>query len=219
MKALLSFLPCKPRTRSTHSHLREPFLCAAAALLSIPGRYQETLSRLGRITHSERCPACLYEEMMFGVADHLGINEIASFLAHAGVTAIEAEGWRAWATAYVEMEIEGQPNSYYTPVLKQAKQMAIDRITQDPKWVLRSLHPAAPGNYCPECEKAPNSHSTVRTSDDKASGNADAGPSSNSRSSSITPDTLLDATPMIYDVNDEVSCGSDLDNDLRMGPG
>jgi hypothetical protein len=115
------------------------------------------------------------------------------------------------------MEIKGRPNSYYTPVLRQAKQMVIDHITQDPKCVLQSLHPAAPGNYCLECEKAPNSCSTVHASDNKASGNANTGPSSNSRSSNVTPDTLPDATPMIYDVNDEVSCGSD--DDLRMGLG
>jgi hypothetical protein len=71
--------------------------------------------------------------MMFRAADHLGIDKIASFLAHTRVTAIEAEGWHAWATAYVEIEIKGQPNSYYTPILRQAKQMAIDHITQDPK--------------------------------------------------------------------------------------
>jgi hypothetical protein len=101
--------------------------------------------------------------------------------------------------------------------------MAIDCITQDPKWVLQLLHPAAPGNYCLEHKKAPDSCSMVCMSNDKASGNADAGLSSISRSSSIMPDTLPDTTPMIYDVNDEeqalVSCGSDLDNNLKMGLG
>jgi hypothetical protein len=148
---------------------------------------------------------------------------MATFLAHTGVTVFEAEGWCTWATAYIEMEIEAQPDSYYTLALQQAKQMAIDHITQDPKWVLWSLHPATPGNYCLGHGKASTSHKLVRTCDIEVSDGAEAGPSTASRSSSTVHDALPDIALMSYDVDDEdqvsVSYDSNLDNDLKMGPG
>jgi hypothetical protein len=71
--------------------LRDTFLRVAAALLSVPERYQNTLTRLGQDINSERKINAVYSEKQFGDVNHLGIDEVATFLTAAGVPASEAK--------------------------------------------------------------------------------------------------------------------------------
>jgi len=41
----------------------------------------------------------------------VGINDVARYFASIRVTTDKAESWRAWATAYIDMELEEHPTS------------------------------------------------------------------------------------------------------------
>ena len=139
MKAILCFLPCKFRG-SINAHLQEQFLHAAAALLSIPEQYQETLARLKMDIQPEHIWMPLYNKASFGTADHIDINTITSFLAHNGITTAKAEYWQVWATTYVEMELKKEPSGSYAPLLKYAKGMAVTRISRTPNGSSKPSH-------------------------------------------------------------------------------
>ena len=65
------------------------------------------------------------------------------------VSAEEAESLRAWATAYIKMELEEHPNGTNPSALRQARDEAHTHINRDLKWVLKNVHTDAPGNYNP----------------------------------------------------------------------
>lgn len=205
-KALLSFIPRRTKGGFVRGMLRDAFLNAAAALLSVPERYQNTLNQLEQDIAPERLPTPIYNEKEFGTANQLGISEVAAFLATVGVTTAEAEQWRPWAAAYIDMELEKHPDSDATPMLKEARESARDRITKDPKWVLTSVHPSAPGYYNPERERA-RATRNPRGSRGKTR-QAEAGPSSANRSNSALrpahPDDTEDGNVQLhYDNNQD----------------
>jgi hypothetical protein len=214
MKALLCFLP-RQRRGSINAHLRNQFLHSAAALLSVPERYLETLTRLKKDIAPEHRALPLYDEKSFGTADHIHIDNIASFLAHCGITTAEAEQWRAWATAYVEMELEREPDGNYAPLLKKARGMAIERVSKNPKWVIRTVSPMAPGNYNPTNEYTRVSHHESPSDDADAPTTTAAAPSPDHRDDSLSSDTHSDSA------EEEIRSHYDIeqDDDSRMGPG
>ena len=209
MKAILCFLPHQ-RRGSINGRLREQFLHAAAALLSVPERYQETLTRLKMDIQPEHTLMPLYDETSFGAADHIDINTVASFLAHNGITTAEAEYWRAWATMYVEMELEKEPNGSYASLLKHAKGMAVNRISEDPKWILKTVSSIAPGNYHPKAhlDEHSDNHADVPAINEDGSYHT-------SRDESHPPTVHSD----FVEEEARFTYGDENDEDLRMGPG
>jgi hypothetical protein len=209
MKAILCFLPRQFRG-SINVHLREQFLHAAAALLSVPERYQETLTRLEVDIQPEHTLMPLYDEASFSAADHIDINTVASFMAHNGITTAEAEYWWAWATAYVEMELEKEPSGSYAPLLQRAKSMAVTRISKDPKWILKTVSWNAPGNYHPEAhlDEPSDNHTEVPAIDGDGSYHTSR---DESRSPTDHSDFVEEEARFTYD--------DENDEDLRMGPG
>ena len=173
-KALLSFLPLTIKGTVPRGPLRDAFLCAAAALLSVPECYSQVLDQMGQGIPQRR-RAQRYDVTRFGDASNLGINEVARFLASTGVSVDEAEQWRPWATAYIDMEVEEHPNGGHAQALRQARDRAHARINNDPTWVLRNVHPDAPGNYNPVLEQSRAARRQLAVS---SSSNAEAGPSS-----------------------------------------
>jgi hypothetical protein len=123
-----------------------------AALLCVPELYQQAVLQQGQ-TIAQTRSVKPYDTSKFGDADQLSINNVVHYLASIGVTATEAEGWRAWACAYIKMELEMDPDSTYTPMLRQARTRACAHIDNDQNLVLTGVHPTAPGNYNPgrEC--------------------------------------------------------------------
>ena len=178
-KALLSFLP-HSKGGITRGPIRGAFLRAAATLFSVPEQYQQVLARLGQdisSTHVKRP----YNATQFGDENHLGVNEVARYLATVGVTTAEAEKWRAWATAYIDMELEEHPDDVHAVDLRRAKQQARARIDSDPDLVLSRVHPDSPGYYNPVLENSRalrKASREARQSEAGSSTNAEAGPSS-----------------------------------------
>lgn len=157
--------------------LRDAFLCAAAALLCVPERYMQVLAQLGQgVAQGRR--ALYYVEGRLGTAANFGVNEVAQFLASVGVTSDEAEQWRPWAAAFIEMELEGRPNGRHAQMLRQARDSARACIDSDPKWVFKNIHADAPGNYNPALEQSRAMRSMARQAEAGSSSNAEAGPSS-----------------------------------------
>ena len=65
--------------------------------------------------------------------NHLGINEVAYYLASIGIIINEAETWQAWAAAYVEMELTEHLDSRHAQMLQQAQVCACACIDSDSK--------------------------------------------------------------------------------------
>jgi len=174
-RAILMFIP---RTKGTtfRDPLRIAFLCAAAALLSVPDQYQEVLAQLGQAIAPARRKQT-YNVAQFGDESHLGINEVARFLATTGVPVVDAEQWRQWAAAYVDMELDEHPQSDHAPMLQRAKEQARARINSDPSRVVTRVHPSSPGYYNPAYENA-RAHRAAQQSEESSSSHAEAGPSS-----------------------------------------
>ena len=178
-KALLSFLP-HSKGGITRGPIRGAFLRAAAALFSVPEQYQQVLAQLGQDIISTRVKRS-YNAAQFGDENHLGVNEVVRYLATVGVTTAEAEKWRAWATAYIDMELEEHPDDVHAVDLRRAKQQARARIDSDPDLVLLRVHPDSPRYYNPVLEKSRalrNASREARQSEAGSSTNAEAGPSS-----------------------------------------
>ena len=129
------------------------------------------------------------------------------YLASTGVTAAEAEGWRAWACAYVEMDLEMHPESTYAPMLRLARTRARARINDDQNLVLTGVHPTAPGNYNPARERAIAEHSTQQPAE------ASAGPSR------LVGDSDAAVHRGAEDSNVQLNYQDHLDEDTSMGPG
>jgi hypothetical protein len=217
-RAILSLLPLNPKGYTTRGPIRDAFLRTAATLLCVPEWYTRVLVQLGQDVAPRRGTQ-LYDEAQFGTAATLSVNGLARFLASVGVTADEAEQWRPWAAAYVEMELEEHPNGTHAQVLRQARDSARAHITSNPKWVFTKLHADAPGNYNPELEK---SRAARRNTIQAEANNAEAGPSSaagkaDSTAASARADLL--AHPDAPDESEvELDYEDELDEDTRMGP-
>ncbi len=54
---------------------------------------------------------------------HLGINDVAHFLASIGITTEDAEQWRPCAAAFIEMELKEHPTGSHAPILRQAQEI------------------------------------------------------------------------------------------------
>jgi len=148
LKALLSFLPLTLQGTVTSGDPRHSFLRSAAALLLVPERYSQTLSHMGTVIAPLRLDKP-YDIARFGQVRDLNMEAMACLLASYGVTTDEAETWRAWACAYVEMDLLAHPTSTHAPLLRLAWDRAHERIDADLSWVLKRLDPLAPGHYNP----------------------------------------------------------------------
>jgi hypothetical protein len=151
--ALLLFIPLNNRGSALRKDFpRKSFLSAAAALLSVPQMYEQlTAAKQIIIAPIRRYDS--YSEARFGSARTINTEQLARFLAANGVTQIEAEQWRPWATAYLEMELAVHPENAHAPALRQARDLAHKRIEEDPSFILTSVHTDAPGNYNPVLEQ------------------------------------------------------------------
>jgi hypothetical protein len=151
-KNILALLPRQASGAARAGPLRNAFVPAAAALLCVPKLYQQAVSQQGQ-TIAQTRSAKAYDASQFGDAGQLGVNNVARYLASVGVTVAEAEGWRAWACAYVEMDLDMHPDSPYAPMLRTARTRARACIDNDQSLVLTGIHPVSPGNYNPERER------------------------------------------------------------------
>ena len=203
-KAILSSLPPMAKGAPNRGPLRHAFSCVAAALLCVPGRYKQVLEGLGQqIIQGKQFH--YYDTRRFGDENHTSITEVARYFALIGVTVEKAEQWRAWAAAYVDMEIDESPNSRYTSLLQEARALSHEHIRQDPSLVLKNVNKSSPGYYQPEHEPM-----TPRAMLHGAP--HEAGPSA----------IAVDADPaVLFDYTDDVEDAISLDynEDDLMGPG
>ncbi len=153
MKALLSFLPLSNWGTSIRpGTLRDAFLCHTAVLLAVPECYRQQLVALGVIVSTE-WRTTMYVEANFAVASRISANIIVQFLASASVQPEEAEQWRPWVTAFIEMELEDHPTTTHAPLFQSACEQAMALIKGDPKWVLMGLHSDSPRNWDPHLKQ------------------------------------------------------------------
>jgi hypothetical protein len=208
LKAILLFTP-RSGGPSIRDPLRNAFLRATAALLSVPDLYQEVLAQL-RLDVDPQRQRRTYDAAKFGDEHSLGINHVARFLASIGVPATEAEQWRPWAAAYVDMELDEHPQSDHAPMMRRAQEQARERIDIDPSKVVTRVHRSSPGYYNPNNFI---SHSAQQP-EDNSSNNAEAGTSSTTlgRNTQRHPDDA-------EEVEVSIGYGDDLDEDTAMGPG
>jgi hypothetical protein len=177
-RALLGFLP-RNKGGTERGPLRDTFLRSAATLLCVPEKYLQVVTQLG-ITITTPRRKQLYSPTQFGNESRLGVNEVVRYFASIGVTTDEAEAWRAWAAAYVDMELEDRPTSAHAPQLRRAKEQSHVRIKADPAWVLAGLHVSTPGFYDPARENTRPQRSMRSTTQHASAAPAshEAGPSS-----------------------------------------
>jgi len=207
LKALLSFLPLTLQGTVTSGDPCHSFLRSVATLLLVPERYSWTLSRMGMVI-ALLCLDKPYDIARFGQVCDLDMEAVARLLASYGVTTDEAKTWRAWACAYVEMDLLAHPTSMHTPLLRLARDRAHERIDADLSWVLKQLNPLAPGHYNPNRAAR---DSRCHTATIPAS-NAVAG-------SSLVVDDDMPRPPLIPE--DDVACtrySNDLSEETQMGP-
>ena len=172
----------------------------------MPGLYPQAVSQQGQ-TIAQTRGTKYYEASKFGDAGQLGINGVARYLASIGVTASEAKGWRAWACAYVEMELDMHPDSSHASMLEMARSRAHKCIDDDQELALKGLHPTAPGNYNPGRERAIAERNAQQLAE------AQAGPSRVVDDN----DTAVHQSAEDYDVH--LDYEEQPDEDTSMGPG
>jgi len=139
-RALLALLPLlskKSRPGTIRGPLRDAFLRSAAMLLNVHGMYGETITRLHLTIAPQRC-AHFYNPSEFADESHLNCEHVARFLASVGVTMAEAETWRQWAAAYVDMSLTEHPED---ALLQDAMRDARARIDADHSLVVTILTP------------------------------------------------------------------------------
>jgi len=145
-KRVASFVPLTWKGAPNRGPLRDAIFRAAAALLSVPGQYTQVLDRLGQQI-SQNNQFQFYDIQQFGDENRIGINEIAQYLAFIGTTAEAAEHLQVWAAAYIDMELDANPDADHAPLLQEAKTQARERIDNNPEWVLRYIPNSCPGYY------------------------------------------------------------------------
>ena len=227
-KALLAFLPLNKKGTSVRlSPLRDTFLHQVAMLLTVPECYQQQLIVLGVVVSAE-WQTTLYIKANFAVASRISVNNIIRFLASAGIQPEEAERWRSWVAAFIEMELEDHPTATHAPLFRFVHDRAMALIEGDPKWVLTGLHPDLPGNWDPHLKR----QHKERVAKLQAT-QSEAGPSSAPAGTSGHPEQSLPAhtggadplaDALNYDSADngyseDDGSGKEHDDDTLMGPG
>jgi len=216
VRALLEFLP-RRKGSVVRGPLRDVFLRNAAILLCVPEQYQRVTTQIG-VTITTPRRKQMYSTTQFGNETRLGVNDVARYFAYIGVTTDEAESWRAWAAAYIDMELEERPTSTHAQLLQQAREQARARINNDPNWVLTRVHITSPGYYNPATENSRAQRNTRRATERAPAtfANAEAGPSS----------VPLDGESHMHHADDaqeeevvRLGYGDDQNEDDRMGPG
>ena len=101
-KAIIALTPLTPKGFAVRGRIREPFMRAAAMLLCEPGGYTRITNQLNTIIASTRTDT-RYDELVFGKLATITPNTFARYAAMIGVTAKEAETWRPWAMAYIDI--------------------------------------------------------------------------------------------------------------------
>jgi hypothetical protein len=185
----------------------------------MPQQYQCLVNQLG-ITIAASCTKDPYNPPLNSNEMRLNTNTVVHYFSTIGVTTTEAEEWRVWAAAYVNMELNEHPNSAYAPQLWQARDQAHARINSDPSWVL-CVHISCPGHYNlatppPQLQPPSNTTSIMHHATphiQAAADNAEAGPSS------VTHDGDAHVPLLDGELEDSVSLGyDDEDEDSWMGP-
>ncbi|KAH9973137.1 hypothetical protein BGW80DRAFT_1252437 [Lactifluus volemus] len=219
-RALLACLPLNIKgTAIRNGPLRTNFMSSAAALLGVPQRYEQLITEKQLSIYKTR-RSDPYNEKQFKNALNPDIEDIAKYLAQSGVTPDEAEQWRPWATAYIEMTLTTHPDGTHTPILKQARNLARKRITDRPALALRSVHVDAPGNYNPIIERsreARRSQLASRENEIDTTAQTSHLPMAESPPPTIPYVTPEDFAPT-YIVDTTQIHGWD-DENMRMGPG
>jgi hypothetical protein len=170
---------------------------AAAALLAVPGRYQQSVANADFDIARDRLPL-QYDVANLGPPESLNVQVITRFLALAGVSVDEAEGWRSWAAAFVATELAERPNGPGAAMLQEAQTMMQARINNDRSLVLQRVPANAPGYY--------NPHST------RATQQATAAQTASTPTVEVTPPAAEEEhVALSYDDNEQ-------DEDTRMGP-
>jgi hypothetical protein len=194
-KAILSHLTPNTKGSITRTPLRDAFIRAAALLLCVPGRYMRVLDGLS-LKISKKRSHQFYDPAQFGNEHQLDLCRVAQYLASIGTTANEAEQWRPWAAAYVDMHITTYPNSTHAQDFQRARERARENIRDDPiKWVLNQITVDAPGHYDPRSTPSQNASDTHITTPQPEISNVEAEPFST---------MPVEDTPMQHDTSDTV---------------
>jgi hypothetical protein len=172
----------------------------------VPKLYPQAVSQQGQ-TIAQTRGVTAYDASKFGNAGQLGVNNVACYLASVGVTVTEAKGWRAWACAYIEMDLEMHPDSTYAPMLWLARTHARACIDDNQKLVLTRVYPTSPGNYNPTRECAIAERNAQQPAE------VQAGPSWVVKSS----DAVVHRS--VEDNNVQLNYQDQPDEDTSMGPG
>jgi hypothetical protein len=146
--AVLKFVPITKKYTTMKGSPRDFLLCAIAMIGCVPGRYQKTMTQLG-ITTTKIRSSRRYDTEAFGPFESINMEVATRYMASVGVTTEEVERWRPWAAAYVDMEIDEQPNSTHTGGLKDARDMARMVIDSDHSLSLKRVNVGVPGHYNP----------------------------------------------------------------------
>ena len=112
-KTINEFIPTNTKGQPNRGPLRDTILWAAAAVLSVPQRYPRIMGQLQLQIAEVRCMQ-QYDTSRFGDENHLGTHVMVRFMASIGVPKGEAECLRAWAAAFVKMDLEKHPHSCCT---------------------------------------------------------------------------------------------------------
>jgi hypothetical protein len=157
-----------------------------------------------------------YDASRFGDENHLGTHAMVRFMASIGVPEGEAERLRAWAAAFVEMDLEKHPHSRCANDLRAAVQRAHGLIDGDHALVLQTVPAGVPGYYNPRLEQNRAARAARRTqrAEERASGDAVAGPSS----ATLDRDAPMRAADDHASDTVQLDYESEQDEDEQMGP-
>jgi hypothetical protein len=215
-KAMIALLPLNAKGFATRGPIWNTFIRAAAMLLCVPVQYTRTLTQLG-LDIAQDSQLRYYDTSRFGDENHTGTNEVARYLASIGTTAEQAEQWRAWATAYVDMELEAYPNSSHATQLREAQARAHECVDQDHTLVLQNVSQSSPGYYYPGL-RAPRTmrmqHATRarQPETDNTKANLSTGIVNDDVQMQHVPTDNTDGN------EDQISLGSELEDIEPMGP-
>ncbi|KAH9961435.1 hypothetical protein BGW80DRAFT_1251324 [Lactifluus volemus] len=118
------------------------------------------------------------------------------------------------------MTLSTYPDGTHTPTLKQARNLARERIADEPALALRSVHVDAPGNYNPIIERSREARRSQLASCGNETDTAVQTPHQPMAESSspITPYVTPDDFAGTYILDPTQIHGWD-DENMRMGPG
>ena len=145
---MIVFLPLNTKGFIMQGPIWNAFIHAAAMLLCVPAQYMRILIQL-RLDIERDSQLQHYDTLWFGNENHTGTSEVARYLASIGMTAEQAEQWRAWATAYINMELKTHPNLSHAMQLQEAQAQANECIDQDHTLVLQNISQSSPRYYYP----------------------------------------------------------------------